>query len=103
PLGLAWLTDVDVTATSPEYLHEGGEEIVLPFSTTSQPRGSTITVRGRAVHPGRRLVLTDGTDEVGFVDDGASGVVARWTLGGSARLYVAARFGDVRVRQPDEQ
>src|SRR5262249_39489485 len=30
-------------------------------------------------------------------------VVARWTLGDTVTLFVAARFGAVRVRQSDEQ
>ncbi|MEJ7734008.1 MAG: DUF4175 domain-containing protein, partial [Polyangiaceae bacterium] len=60
-------------------------------------------MRGRPVHAGRRLVLSDGTSEVAFVDDGAGGLVARWSLGESTNLLVAARFGAVRIRQPDEQ
>src|SRR5207244_403833 len=74
-----------------------------PFARTEQPRGTTLTVRGRPLRRGRALVLTDGADDVPFVDDGAGGVVARWTLGDTTTLWVAARFGEVRVRAADEQ
>ncbi|WP_437306646.1 DUF4175 family protein [Sorangium sp. So ce388] len=102
PLDLPWLEDVEMTATPPEYLHEGAE-VLLPFVTTMQPRGTVITVRGRPVRAGRALVLTDGGAEVPFVDDGKGGVIARWTLGDSTTLQAAARFGQVRVRQADAQ
>ncbi|WP_437622530.1 DUF4175 family protein [Sorangium sp. So ce1151] len=102
PLDLPWLEDIEMTATPPEYLHEG-TEVLLPFATTMQPRGTVITVRGRPVRAGRALVLTDGGAEVPFVDDGKGGVIARWTLGDSTTLQAAARFGQVRVRQADAQ
>lgn len=101
PLELPWVDEVEVTATPPDYLHEG-RDILLPFAPTKQPRGTTVEVRGRPVRKGRALVLTDGGAEVSFVDDGAGGVVARWTLGESTTLRIAARFGEVRIRQPDE-
>jgi hypothetical protein len=65
--------------------------------STEQPQGSVITVRGLPERESRRLVLTDGEREVPFVSDAAGGVVARWLLEKSARLRVAARFGDVLV------
>ncbi|WP_437634771.1 DUF4175 family protein [Sorangium sp. So ce854] len=102
PLDLPWIEDVEMTATPPEYLHEG-TEVLLPFATTMQPRGTVITVRGRPIRGGRALVLTDGVAEVPFVDDGKDGVIARWTLGDSTTLQAAARFGQVRVRQADAQ
>ncbi|WP_437967546.1 DUF4175 family protein [Sorangium sp. So ce260] len=102
PLDLPWLEDIEMMATPPEYLHEGAE-MLLPFATTMQPRGTVITVRGRPIRGGRALVLTDGGAEVPFVDDGKGGVIARWTLGDSTTLQAAARFGQVRVRQADAQ
>ncbi|WP_437484628.1 DUF4175 family protein [Sorangium sp. So ce1014] len=102
PLDLPWLEDVEMMATPPEYLHEG-PEVLLPFATTMQPRGTVITMRGRPIRGGRALVLTDGGAEVPFVDDGKDGVIARWTLGESTTLQAAARFGQVRVRQADAQ
>ncbi|WP_437570454.1 DUF4175 family protein [Sorangium sp. So ce542] len=102
PLDLLWLEEVEMTATPPEYLHEGAE-VLLPFATTMQPRGTVITVRGRPVRAGRALVLTDGGAEVPFVDDGKGGVIAHYTLGDSTTLQAAARFGQVRVRQADAQ
>ncbi|MGK4009071.1 DUF4175 family protein [Sorangium sp. So ce1036] len=102
PVELPWIEDVEMTATPPEYLHESAE-VLLPFAPTMQPRGTVITVRGRPIREGRALVLTDGDAEVPFVDDGAGGVVARWTLGDSTTLQAAARFGRVRIRQADAQ
>src|SRR6185295_5065494 len=89
-------------ATPPEYLHEVGGPF-LPFAVTSVPRGTVINVRGRPLRRGRNLVLTDGRLDVPFVDDGSGAAVARWTLGDTATLFIAARFGAVRVRQADEQ
>lgn len=102
PLKLDWLDDVEMVAAPPEYLH-AGTDLLLPFSPTAQPRGTTISVRGRQLHPGRALVLTDGRAEVPFVDDGANGLVARFTLGDTTALFIAAKFGAVRIRQPDQQ
>lgn len=102
PLDLAWLEGVEMAVVPPEYLHQPSLE-VLPFSRTQAPRGSTITLRGRPIHAGRALVLTDGLSEVPFVDDGSGALVARWTLADTTALRVAARFGAVRVRQADEQ
>lgn len=102
PLDLAWVEAVEMAVVPPEYLHEAGSEL-LPFSRTSAPRGSVITVRGRPLHEGRALVLTDGKSEEPFVDDGSGALVARWTLGDKTSLHVAARFGAVRIAQADEQ
>ena len=102
PLDLAWLEGVEMAVVPPEYLHDKSREL-LPFSRTSAPRGSTITVRGRPIHAGRALVLTDGKGEAPFVDDGSGALVARWTLADTTTLHVAARFGAVRITQADEQ
>jgi hypothetical protein len=102
PLSLAWVEDVEMIAIPPEYLHQPSTEIE-PFSPASAPRGTTITVRGRPLHEGRAVVLTDGKEDVRFVDDGAGGLVARWTLGDTTSLWIAANFGGVRIRQINEQ
>jgi hypothetical protein len=102
PLDLAWLEGVEMAAIPPEYLHQTSSEL-LPFSRTSAPRGSTITLRGRPIHAGRALVLTDGKSEVPFIDDGSGALVARWTLADTTVLHVAARFGAVRITQADAQ
>ena len=66
-------------AHPPDYLHQRD---VSPEDLTraALPYGSLLTFRGVPLHPGRRLVLIDGTTEVPFVDDAAGGVVARWPL-----------------------
>ena len=107
PLRLAWVDEVVMGAAPPEYLHQQSSD-VRAFRPTQQPRGTTLTVRGRPLHPGRPVVLTDGATAVPFLDDGAGHLVARWTVADSTTLSIAAEFGDparggVRVRQPDEQ
>ena len=102
PLPLSYLEDVNIVAKPPEYLHQHGR-VVDTFEATSLPRGTMLTVHGRPTFPGRTLVLTDGKVEVPFAFDGGGGVVARWELGETATLRIAARFGDVRIVQADEQ
>ncbi|MFO0587253.1 MAG: DUF4175 domain-containing protein [Polyangiaceae bacterium] len=102
PLPLLWLEDVSMTGTPPAYLHEP-EEMLEPFRPVALPRGSKIAVRGTIVHAGRRLFLSDGKNEVEFLNDGEGGVVAHFPLTDSARLRVVAAFGDVRVPQADTQ
>lgn len=100
PAGLIYLDDIDIVATRPAYLQQGTDEID-DFGSTRQPRGTTIAVRGRPTRPGRKLVLTDGVTEEAFADDGSGILVARWTLGESTEIHIAARFGDVRIPQRD--
>jgi len=101
PATMRWLDDVDLVARPPDYLHEPAHHEVA-FLPLLLPYGTVVTVRGTPVHAERRLLLSDGTTEVPFVDDGAGSVVARWTLAQSTRLRVVARFGDVVVPGPDE-
>ena len=102
PLPIAWLDNVEMVATPPEYLRERAS-VMLPFSPSEHPRGTTLMVRGRALHPGRAVVLTDGRTDVPFVDDGANGLIARWTVNETTDVRIAARFGSVRIRQLDRQ
>jgi hypothetical protein len=102
PVAIEYLEVADMTAKPPAYLHQHAR-IVQPFSETSLPRGTTITVRGRPTLPNRTLFLTDGVNEVPFAFDGVGGVVARWDLGDSVDLRIAARFGNVRIMQNDVQ
>jgi hypothetical protein len=100
PVSARWLDDVAVGVRPPEYLHlspipdAGNGPLLLPY-------GSIITVRGTPLHPGRSLLLSDGSGEVAFVDDGAGAVVARWSLAQSQTLRVVARFGDVVIPEAD--
>jgi len=96
PLPLAWLDYMRVTAEPPAYLRLG-ERAVIPGLGASLPAGTLLTVRGVPRRDGRRLVLTDGEQEVPFVADGSGGVVARWTVNDSRDLEIAARFGTVLV------
>lgn len=98
PLPLDWLDGASVVAHPPSYLHQ--PDVHVWTGGTQLPVGSVVTVRGKDVHAGRRLVLTDGVAEVPFADDAAGGMVARWTLMADATLTVAARFGDVLVPEP---
>jgi len=100
PLGMAWLADPQLRARPPDYLHLE-ENRVTAYEDVELPRGTLLTMRGTPVHGGRRLLLTDGTAEVPFVDDGTGQVVARWPLAETVKLRVVARFGDVVI--PDAQ
>jgi Domain of unknown function (DUF4175) len=100
PVAMRWLDDIEVVARPPDYLHEP-EHHDIALSPLALPYGTLLTLRGVAIHPGRRLLLADGTTEVPFVDDGAGAVVARWQLARSTTLHVVARFGQVAVPEPD--
>lgn len=100
PFTISWLADVEVRARPPEYLHQE-ERRYEPATAMALPRGTLITFRGEAMHPGRRVVLTDGASEVPFVDDGAGRLVARWPLADTVVLRVAARFGDVIIPESE--
>ena len=91
---------VELAARPPEYLHET-EIHEIAMTALALPFGTSITVRGEPLHAGRRLLLSDGTTEVPFVEDGAGAVVARWPLAQSGTLRVVARFGDVVIPQSD--
>ena len=99
PVGMVWLDDMDVRARPPDYLHME-ERRQSPYRATSLPYGTLITVRGIPTHRGRRLALTDGANEVPFVDDGSGHVVARWPLTATVELRTVARFGDVVIPEP---
>ncbi|HEV3192169.1 MAG TPA: DUF4175 domain-containing protein, partial [Polyangiaceae bacterium] len=100
PVSARWLDGVSVGVRPPEYLHmspisdAGSGPLLLPY-------GSVITLRGTPLHPGRSLLLTDGSGEVAFVDDGAGAVVARWSLTQSQTLRIVVRFGDVLLPEAD--
>jgi hypothetical protein len=98
PLPLGYLDEIRVEVHPPEYLRERDERR-SGMRPMEAPYGSLITVRGVPAHAGRRLLLTDGTSEVPFVDDGAGGLLARWSVARDARLDVAARHGAVLIHQ----
>ncbi|MBX3183288.1 MAG: DUF4175 domain-containing protein [Polyangiaceae bacterium] len=100
PLPIPWLERVEVRAQPPSYLGLT-ERWLFEGATSEQPVGTLMTITGVPRVVGRHLVLTDGTREVPFVDDGAGGVVARYTLEESATLQIAARFGDVLIVAPE--
>lgn len=101
PLPFDWLASPVVVAHPPEYLRQRDTVVEDELTRLSLPRGTQLTVRGTPIHAGRRLVLFDGASEVPFVDDAEGGLVARFTLGDSTRLRIAARFGEVRLPQHD--
>lgn len=101
PVGMAWLSEPQLRARPPDYLHQE-ERRLAPFEEAPVPRGTLLTMRGAPVHAGRRLLLTDGSAEVPFVDDGSGHVVARWPVAESVKLHVVARFGDVVIPEGRE-
>jgi hypothetical protein len=98
PIEMTWLDQVEVSARPPEYLHQT-EIHEIAMTALALPYGTSISVRGEPQHAGRNLLLSDGTTEVPFVEDGAGAVVARWSLAQSGTLRVVARFGDVVIPQ----
>lgn len=100
PVTMAQLEMVRVSAQPPSYLREAERSLTLGVGS-EQAEGSMISVRGIPLRSGRRLVLSDGTHETEFVDDGAGGVVARFKLEGDRTLRVAARFGGVLIPEED--
>ena len=100
PLGLPYVADLSLMARPPDYLHLEETRRAV-YGHISVPRGTLLTFRGDPVHPGRRLVITDGKNEVPFVDDGGGKIVARWPMAESTTLRIVARFGDVVVQEPD--
>jgi hypothetical protein len=100
PIGMTWLSEPQIRARPPDYLHQE-ERRVVPYDEFPLPRGTLLTFRGTPLHGGRRLLLSDGSAEVPFVDDGSGHVVARWPLAESVKLRVVARFGDVVIPESD--
>jgi hypothetical protein len=97
PIDMTWLESVSVLAQPPAYLRAGDHHV--DPSGDDVAAGSVLVVRGVPARDGRQLVLTDGKREVPFSDDGALGVVARYTVESNTELRIAARFGDVLVRE----
>ncbi|MBI4702020.1 MAG: DUF4175 domain-containing protein [Deltaproteobacteria bacterium] len=100
PVCLDWLADASIAAEPPSYLRRQ-RELLRPYFPAALPRGSVLVVQAVPLHAGRSLVLTDGAREAAFVPDGSGVLVARWRLEDDAALYVAARFGQVLVYEPD--
>jgi hypothetical protein len=98
PIPMVFLEGLSVLVQSPGYLRMSDRHADPTMSRA--PVGSTLVVRGLPVRPGRTLVLTDGAAEVPFSSEGGDGLVARWVVKQDAELWVAARFGDVVVREP---
>lgn len=100
PLTMTWLRYPRVSAQPPSYTRES--EHALVFGTAvSVPKGTVITFRGIPRVPDRSLVISDGSSTVPFSSDGSGGIVARYTVRGSATVRVAASFGEVRIDDDD--
>ncbi len=99
PFPIAWLGDLTTIARPPDYLHDRERE-VDPSDGIAMPRGTLLTFIGTELHPGRQLLLSDGKNDVPFVDDGRGHVIARWPVEASVTLKVIARFGRVDIREP---
>jgi hypothetical protein len=100
PVAMTWLDLVRVTVQPPAYLR-APDRAIFPGLGSAEAQGSMVSVRGVPLASGRHLVLSDGKREVPFVDDGAGGVIARYVLNSDAELRVAARFGNVLIREAD--
>lgn len=98
PVPMVFLEGMSILVQAPAYLRMADRHADPTLSRA--PAGSTLVVRGLPVRPGRTLVLTDGRTEVPFTSEGGEGKVARWVVKDDAELWVAGRFGDVLVREP---
>jgi hypothetical protein len=98
PLDMVWLEGLTLVVQPPAYLRIPEHHLDPQGAESAQ--GGTLIVRGTPVRSGRHLVLSDGTREVPFVTDGSEGLVARFPLDRDVVLHVAARFGDVLIREP---
>lgn len=98
PVGLTYVDSMSVRARPPDYLHME-ERDRRPFEEAALPNGTLLTFRGDLAHDGRRVLLSDGKNEVPFVDDGTGKIVARWPLTGDVELRVVARFGPVVIEE----
>lgn len=97
PLPMSFIGYPRIAAQPPSYTRESERSLV--FGTSVElPKGSVLTVRGVPLSPGYVLVVTDGSHEAPFSDDGAGGIIARYVLREkTVQLRVAARFGDIRI------
>ncbi|HVU04025.1 MAG TPA: DUF4175 domain-containing protein [Polyangiaceae bacterium] len=96
PVPMSWLGYPRLSAQPPAYTRESERSIALGTSV-EVPKGTLIVFRGVPLSKGRELCLTDGKREEPFSNDGAGGLVSRWTVTSNVSLRVAARFGDVRI------
>jgi hypothetical protein len=124
PLAIPYVSDVSVTVEAPEHLREPSRTVDAdgPISVAA---GSRLSVRAHGLLTGGRALFLrretlavgagiardgdggptpEGQDsaEVAFVEDGQGGLVAHLVLTKSATYRVAARLGDVFVRDPQE-
>ncbi|MCC6522971.1 MAG: DUF4175 family protein [Polyangiaceae bacterium] len=99
PVPLAWLERAEVELAPPAYLHQARRSVDA-YGAVAVPDGTELTLRGVPRRPDRALVLTDGSREVRFEDDGSGAVVAHFTIAGDVELRVAATFGAVRIFEP---
>ncbi len=100
PVPLPWLEQTQLSVRPPRYLHqpERRHSFGWPISVAA---GSSVIVEGRPLFTGRRLLLSDGVQEVPFVEDGQGGLVARLTVAQDGELRVVARFGEVIIREAE--
>jgi hypothetical protein len=99
PIPLPWLEEVELTLHPPMYVHKHDARYQGYGGFTAE-RGSELLVRGLPRRSGRTLVLADDHHEIPFLDDGAGGVVAHWSVTVSGHLRVRARFGAVAIDEP---
>ncbi len=95
PFPIAYTADVRVTAELPAYLDGTGKKRAVSPELTAVPQGSEIEIRVLPRFTGRKLLLTDGLQEIPLVSDGQGGFVARWMADEPAVLRVATRLGEV--------
>lgn len=100
PIDMVWLSHPRLSVNPPSYLRQAPMQIGMD-SASVVPDGSELRLVARPLRDRRKLVLSDGHTEVPFADDGKGALVAHWTVEAkNVELFVAARFGDVLIREP---
>lgn len=99
PIPLPWLDEVELTVHPPSYVHKNDARY-HGYGAFVAERGAALVLHGQLRRTGRTLVLADDHHEVPFLDDGAGGVIAHWSVTVSGKLRVRARFGDVAIEDP---
>lgn len=96
PFAMRWTERLSMVAHLPGYLGRPPRRLTAGMSTRL-PAGTQITLRARALHADRQLVVSDGRNDFPLVSDGEGGLVAHYPLDASATLELGARFGDVFI------
>ena len=108
PFQIIEFSSVEATVTPPDYLHqEPASHRFVDDSRALEPSlqvpvGSNFTLHAMPISTGRKWVVEVGESIVAFVDDGQSGLVARFEIRDPVRLKLAAVLAGTLIEDPHE-